>query len=60
MSVLEYSLPGQTEGGRKAFLRGGHGGKGGYRMSLLKKVFPFVKFKTIQPLLCYLLSPLTK
>ena len=46
LSIHEHSLLGQIGGGRKLWET--------------KKVSPFMKFERIQPLLCYLLDPLTK
>ena len=66
LSVQVYSLLGQTEGERKVF-SGGCKKKGGCIVRLSPralcchkkwKVYPFVKFEIIVPLLCCLLDPL--
>ena len=69
MSVQVYSLFDQTEREKKAFFGGcKKGGRGGTLRDYLKghlvvirqeRVSPFVKFKVILPLLCFLLDPLT-
>ena len=60
LSIQIFSLFGQTEGERKAFF-GPHCEiipKSTWLSSEMKK-FPFVKFETIQPLLCFLSDHLT-
>ena len=66
LSVQIYSLLGQTEGERKTFFGGC---KRGEHIVILhqehlvvtrdEKLFPFVKFEIILPLLCFLPNPLT-
>ena len=65
MSVQVYSLLGQTEGERKAFLKGARRGATlwDYHEEHLEvirdeKVSPFVKFEIILPFLSFLLGPL--
>ena len=66
LSVQIYSLLGQTEGERNAFLGGCKKEDCIVRLSPRalpavrnEKVSPFVKFEIILPLLCFLLDPLT-
>ena len=66
LSFQIYSLLGQTEGERKAFFGGCKKGDHivRYPQEYLvvmrdEKVYPFVKFEIIQPLLCFLSDSLT-
>ena len=59
-----YSLLAQTEGERKAFFwKGARMGTTLQDYLLVdirdEKVYPFVKFEMILPLLCFLLDPIT-
>ena len=53
LSVQIYSLLGQTEVERKAFME--NAGRGPHLVAIKdEKVSPFVKFETIPPILCFL------